>query len=562
MGKKGNLAELQVQLELQSAAFNRGMDRVSKQINTFDKRTKKSTRSMRAMNKTMNSLARTAKTFGVALLAAFSVGAFKNAIEFADNIAKMSNALGFSVEQFQEFRHAAEIAGVASSQFESNMTAFVKRVGEAQAGMGPLVSGLKNLNPALLANLVAAENQAEAFEILVTAMDNATSATEKAAIANAAFSRAGVTMANLTVDGMRKGAEAAREMGIVLSDTTARKAEILQDRLTEMTSFIKTQFTTVLVDAGAAVAELFGTFTEQDDAEKALQRTLDKIIDVQKLLSAARERAATVGGNLYGDPGEVGRLTQELRNLYEAQISLQGQIKEFTKPSSGTGSGDASAAAMSDGLEEIELSAKRTGKSLVDMRNSIIDLQFPEVKVTAELMDDVDSFGTSVTTLLEELKMATDGFVSDFTNTIVDGLAEGTLAFEDFAKDVLKTLAKLFLNRMFTQFINTIPMFGGGGAGAGGGAAVGTLAATNEGGAVGVLTLPSYGFGAGRDSFGGYGDITINNNAPVDVEVKQNTTDQGVNLDILIENKVRQSIAGGGLDKAMRSSYGLGRRAF
>ena len=98
-------------------------------------------------------------------------------VKAADNIGKMSRTVGLSAEAFQELGHAAKLSGVDMALFESSMTAFVKRVGEAKNGMGPLTTGLKGWNDELLTAIKNSKNQEEAFRLLSDASAKATTAT-------------------------------------------------------------------------------------------------------------------------------------------------------------------------------------------------------------------------------------------------------------------------------------------------------------------------------------------------------------------------------------------------
>ncbi|MBW1803817.1 MAG: hypothetical protein JRJ85_24185, partial [Deltaproteobacteria bacterium] len=578
--------------------------------------TKKTTRSMRGMNYSMAAAGAAAKRFGFAIVAAFGVQSIKRAVEFADNIAKISSAVGLTAEQFQEFRHAAEIAGVATSQFESNMIAFVKRVGEARGGMGPLVSGLKNLNPALLESLTSSRSQAEAFKILVTAMDNATTATEKAAIANAAFSRAGVTMSNLTIKGMRDAADAAREMGLVLSDTTTRKAEILQDRLTELTAYIRTKFITVLVDAGAAIATMFGA----DFTDQALTAQIDAIVISMKQVShqikLVEDRQAAGGWlNTFGSDEELERLRGRLTDL-------GGELSSMTRLMNSKASNDVKQFAES--LEYVSLTAKKTKgplelyqDKLVEMgeamrrlhdptiafdeslemlddmlRRGIISIvlynqeaerlagtlgDFPEIEMNFDQGGAIESL-EKMGGLMSDLSEAGNHFVEGFATGLADSLLEGGKNFKDFAASMLKDLARMILRAtIFNALMSAFGSFKdariqGSVDDLLGSADIFALTPVPAGitpfgptgaprATVGVLQAPTYGYGGG----GGMGGTVVNitNNAPVEVETTERRTGRGLEIDILIERSVQKAIVGGGLDKALTSSFsGIRRAAF
>ena len=250
MGSKAQLAELSVELSANTASFKKGMEQANKSMNRMEKHAKKSRSSIKRMESGLASAAKGFLVLGAAAGAAFSIGALKNIIDVNSALAKSADAVGIGIEAYQSYQYAAELAGISTSQFASNMTAFVKRVGEARVGMGPLVSGLKNLDASLLKNITSAKGQEEAFKVLADGVMNASSATEAAAIANAAFGRSGVNMVNM----LRNGAEGlsamekeARALGIIMEEDLVRAAEKYDDALLRLSKQAKKTFGTALL---------------------------------------------------------------------------------------------------------------------------------------------------------------------------------------------------------------------------------------------------------------------------------------------------------------------------
>jgi hypothetical protein len=189
----------------------------------------------------------------------------KRSLDAADAIAKTADAVGFGVESLQEYRAAASLAGVQQKLFDQSLIAFVKRVGEARAGVGPLVSGLKSLDGELLKTIKNSKNQEEAFDAVIAAMARATTATDKARIANAAFSRSGVVMVNLAREGPEAFAEMraeARRLGFVIEESLVRSAEKANDQLTIMGQVMRTQVTRAVLTLAPSIIRLGAAFAE------------------------------------------------------------------------------------------------------------------------------------------------------------------------------------------------------------------------------------------------------------------------------------------------------------
>jgi len=168
----------------------------------------------------------------------------KRSLEAVDKIGKMSDAVALSTTTFQELTVAADLSGVSQEKLTQNMIAFVKRVGEARSNTGPLVTFLNKYDQTLLRAIQSTKTQEEALNLIADAIKNAKSETDRAALANAAFSRAGVTMVNMLrngADGLEDLRQKARESGLVIEDDLVRAAERANDALTLMSKRLSTQ---------------------------------------------------------------------------------------------------------------------------------------------------------------------------------------------------------------------------------------------------------------------------------------------------------------------------------
>ena len=214
--------------------------------------------------------------------------------EAGDQIAKTARLVGLSAEAFQELQFAAERSGVASGTFSQSMKAFTKRLGEARQGTGSLNSFMEKLDPSIRKNVLAAESSEEAFRRLTFAMSKLTSEEDRAALASAAFSRAGLEMVNLmsggvgAVDALR---QQMRDLGGVMSGEAAEDAEAYRDSVTNfhtalggLTNMIGARLMPVLTPfldrITASVAEFNGSseaVAGLEETMKTLRETLDGV---------------------------------------------------------------------------------------------------------------------------------------------------------------------------------------------------------------------------------------------------------------------------------------------
>ena len=176
---------------------------------------------------------------GAALYGVFRV--VNQTAEAMDALAKKTRAINFPIEQFQEFRFAAEQSGVKAELFDKSLTKFTKTVGELKGGYGAMYTALKKTNPALLKQLKSTEDVSAAFDLYLGAMRNTPGAMNKAALATAAFGRSGVdmiNMANLSATELEKLRAQMRQNGIVTAEQAA-KAEAYNDMMNRLGLTVK-----------------------------------------------------------------------------------------------------------------------------------------------------------------------------------------------------------------------------------------------------------------------------------------------------------------------------------
>lgn len=185
--------------------------------------------------------------------------------------------------------------------------------------------------------------------------------------------------------------------------------------------------------------------------------------------------------------------------------------------------------------------------------------------------EPIENYAGVAQEALEKIQDAADGFISDFTSELVDGLAEGELAFDDFAKSVLKTIAKIVLNEIFTQFFTAVS---------------GSLFTKSAGVELPETVTASIAQGQGGMTRAGeqatamtVGRLVSNqsassvNTSPVTVNVNNYGNDEvsvterqdsngGIEIDVLIKNTVRNGFAGGDFDKVMSSTFGARRLGY
>lgn len=177
-------------------------------------------------------------------------------------------------------------------------------------------------------------------------------------------------------------------------------------------------------------------------------------------------------------------------------------------------------------------------------------------------------------------------FKSKFADSISKDLADGKLNLKSFAEGFLKEWAQMLIKRQLLSlqtalFEKALGIFGGALSGGTpfGGSVLGNSAAApslNGNGTVGDVEFlgaaanqlsgnavnDALGRVENASNRGGTGvTVNVNNMAGVEVSTQTNQRpDGGVDIDIMLEKKVTQMVAGGKLDGVMGTSFGISRR--
>jgi hypothetical protein len=580
-----------------------------------------------------------------ALAGALSVGALtnaaKNAIDYADSMAKVADKVGVTVEELQGLRFAADQAGVASKTLDMALQRFARRMGEAAKGTGELYKTATALGIEFKNADGSFQSTTQLLFQYADAIGEATTQQEALRLTFKAFDSEGAALVTLFqngAEGLREYLAVVDEFNLAISEDTARSAEQINNRIGVLDRQFKTFTTETLVAASEAVLEFFGIFSDESRARAELERLEAQLAKVQAIIADPDTndgfRKKLVEQAVPDLERQIASLNDELRILEAIDVENSmasvttateeatkkfGKLKEeialFEDPLkiykdqidlvteavvAGAISYEQGAAAIARIAEEAYYATEPLGifekqvsdlmeefqafdgdrlaalyaalKRFEDLGDTASADNVWDAIVSEEGFNDAEeklkTIGTVGEESLKKIADAMDGFARDFTNELVDGLAEGELAFDDFAKSVLKTIAKIVLNEIFTQFFTAISgsLFG---------ANTASVDPTS-------LSLPSPEPNAsveragsmtpsmivGRASLAGSDTkpkvvVNVNNYGDDEVTVtERQDSNGGLEIDVLIKNTVKAGFAAGDFDKVMSSSYGARRLAY
>ena len=252
----------------------------------FKKIRKGSTEASSGLNSLTNrakKLSKNIKLLGVAAAAIATVGGLalltKKSIDAADSIAKTADNLGISTDALQEYRFAADLAGVSSESLEAGFEQLTKKTGELKTGQGTLFTFLQGTNKELLNQLTASKSTEEALDLVLRSASEAGSAFERNSFLAAAFGQTlGVELGGLAKkggDALEATRQQARDLGVVLEEDLLRGAEGAKKELAILERVVSANVNRALLDLTPLIIDTSGALSDlAADAGNAYEKLL------------------------------------------------------------------------------------------------------------------------------------------------------------------------------------------------------------------------------------------------------------------------------------------------
>jgi len=163
----------------------------------------------------------------------------KDAIDAADNFAKLSKKVGISVESLSALEFAAKISGTSLDSMKIGLTRLAANATDASMGIGEATAAFDSLQ----ISTTGAAGEIKPMETLLLEVADRFAemedGTEKTALAMDIFGKSGtdlIPMLNAGSEGIQEMKDRAEELGIVISTKTAEQSERFNDALLELSS--------------------------------------------------------------------------------------------------------------------------------------------------------------------------------------------------------------------------------------------------------------------------------------------------------------------------------------
>lgn len=255
-----NLAKLVVQLEAQTAKYQRELKTANKKLDRFARNQNRQIKQVSNAFKLMAGVVASAVGFRI-------VAAFKKMVReaqvVADSLAKQSDILGIATEKLAAYRLAAELSGSDMGGLEKGIKKLQKSILDATNGLSTYTRAFDalKLDPEELKQLAPDEQ----FETLARAFTKLETNVEKVGIAYDLFGGRNtqlIKLLELVGDKMQKLEADTRAWGTALSRTDAAKVENANDAMTRARTALQGVATTLAVTLAPTLEKMANGFAD------------------------------------------------------------------------------------------------------------------------------------------------------------------------------------------------------------------------------------------------------------------------------------------------------------
>jgi len=195
---------------------------------------------------------------GTAAVASFG----RQALQTADDLAKVSSSIGVGAEFLQRFQFAAEQSGVSAEGFDKSMRFFSKTMGEATMGLGLGLDAIQQLKVSLQDTQGETKAIDDLFIEMMEALEGVENATERAGLATKLFGRAGIPMVNMIRDGTTAMHDLAAVAPGVLTDEDTKRAEEFNDAMNVLGRTVKGPLMSAVINLVSIPTKIRDTLTD------------------------------------------------------------------------------------------------------------------------------------------------------------------------------------------------------------------------------------------------------------------------------------------------------------
>jgi len=223
----------------------------------------KTKRAFKAIGRSLKSVTKSIFSMKAGLISAAGIAGLgflvKRSMNATDEMAKMSRAIGVSVEELSQLRHAASLGGLEATQLDKAVQKLAINMADMSRGVGLAKDVFEKHN-------ISVNNADGSLRTVMAVMSDVadvtagmTNETEKADLAYKLFGARGAKMINMLnggSDAMKAAMEEAKLLGLVMSSETAAGVEAANDSFTRLKSFVTSTFAQTVAALAPAIRNM------------------------------------------------------------------------------------------------------------------------------------------------------------------------------------------------------------------------------------------------------------------------------------------------------------------
>ena len=294
-------------------------------------------RDLRSWGRNAVSIAKSAAgAIGIALGTGMFANAVKGAIDLNDQMAKLAQSTGVTVETLSSFRHAANLSGTSVENIAKSLGILSRNMQDVANGTGEARTALRRLNIDVVDSSGALRASDEVMGDIASRFAQMEDGAEKTALAMRLFGRSGaelIPMLNQGRGGIASMRQEAERLGLVIDTETAQAAEKFNDDLTRLKASAEglgQAFLKTVLPAMASFAErLQSTFAPT--VEQEIKKVEVLIAQLDDQLQGQSRFGDSIFARMYGNREEM----EERRAFLQDTLSGLRDLRAATQPGDG-----------------------------------------------------------------------------------------------------------------------------------------------------------------------------------------------------------------------------------
>ncbi|MBZ9649995.1 hypothetical protein K9B33_20890 [Sphingobium sp. 3R8] len=187
------------------------------------------------------------------------VAAAKRALDYASSLGEVSQQLGVTATELQEYRYVATQVGISQEEMDKSLAKLTRTIGDAKSGAKAQVSSFRELGVAIEDSNGRVYTAGELIPKIADALEKVKDPATRARIEVDLFGKSGQRLDTMLAGGsnaVNELRDAAHKLGVVLSEEQIQKADETADKLAELKMVLESRVAGVVTDNASAIIAL------------------------------------------------------------------------------------------------------------------------------------------------------------------------------------------------------------------------------------------------------------------------------------------------------------------